>query len=87
MWVYPRPQHWFGEMLQNNYMNHLWREHFRISRQTFDFICNLVRPDLTRQDTVMRRAVSVEKRVAVALWRLATGDCYRATGLVFGVGK
>ena len=29
----------------------------------------------------------MEKRVAVALWRLATGNSYRSTGLVFGVGR
>ena len=35
----------------------------------------------------MRRAIPAEKRVAVALWRLATGNSYRSTGLVFGVGR
>ena len=35
----------------------------------------------------MRRAIPVEKRVAVALWRLATGNSYRTKGLVFGVGR
>ena len=35
----------------------------------------------------MRRAIPVEKRVAVALWRLATGNSYRTTGVVFGVGR
>ena len=32
-------------------------------------------------------AIPVEKRVAVALWRLATGNSYRTTGLVFGVRR
>ena len=37
----------------------------------------------------MRRPVSVEKRVAVGLWRLATGDTYtcRSCGLQFGIGE
>ena len=35
----------------------------------------------------MRKALSVEKRIAVALWRLATGDTYRSTSLQFGVGR
>ena len=86
-WVLERPQFWFEHMLLNQYANNIWREHFRISRQTFQFICNLVRPHLVRQDTNMRRAIPVEKRVAVALWRLATGNSYRTTGLVFGVGR
>ena len=35
----------------------------------------------------MRKALSVEKRIAVALWRLAMGDTYRSTSLQFGVGR
>ena len=45
-WVLERPQFWFEHMLLNQYANNIWREHFRISRQTFQFICNLVRPHL-----------------------------------------
>ena len=71
----------------SQYENNIWREHFRISKQTFRFVCDLVSPHLARQDTNMRRAIPVEKRVAVALWRLATGNSYRSTGLVFGVGR
>lgn len=38
-------------------------------------------------DTKMRKAPSVKKRIAVVLWRLATGDTYRSTSLQFGVGR
>lgn len=30
---------------------------------------------------------TVEKKVTVALWRLATGDSYKNTGLQFALGK
>ena len=50
-WDLERPQFWFEHMLLNQYANNIWREHFRISRQTFQFVCNLVRPHLVRQDT------------------------------------
>ena len=86
-WVLERPQFWFENMVLNQYADNIWQEHFRISRQTFQFVCNLVEPHLVPQDTNMRRAIPVEKRVAVALWRLATGNSYRTTGLVFGVGR
>ena len=86
-WVLERSQFWFGHLVLSHYENNIWREHFRISRQSFRFVCDLVRPKLARQDTNMRRAIPVEKRVAVALWRLATGNSYRSTGLVFGVGR
>ena len=35
----------------------------------------------------MRQPVPVEKRVAVGLWRLATGNSYRSCGLQFGLRK
>ena len=35
----------------------------------------------------MRDAIPVEKRVAVSLWRLATGECYRSCGLMIGLAK
>uniref|UniRef100_A0A8C3I585 DDE Tnp4 domain-containing protein n=1 Tax=Chrysemys picta bellii TaxID=8478 RepID=A0A8C3I585_CHRPI len=35
----------------------------------------------------MRAALTVEKRVAIALWKLATPDSYRSVGHQFGVGK
>ena len=87
MWVYPRPQFWFEQLLVNRYQDHLWREHFRVSRETIEYICGLVSPQLMRQNTILREAVSVEKRVAVALWRLATGNSYRTVGLTFGIGR
>ena len=40
-----------------------------------------------RHDANMRRAIPVQKQVGVALWRLVTGNSYRKTGLIFGVGR
>ena len=53
----------------------------------FRYIVRLVGPDLAKEDTNMRKALSVEKRIAVTLWRLAMGDTYRSTALQFGVGR
>ena len=41
-WVLERPQFWFENMVLNQYADNIWQEHFRISRQTFQFVCNLV---------------------------------------------
>ena len=35
----------------------------------------------------MRTPVSVEERVGLALWRIATGNSFRSCGLQFGYGK
>ncbi|XP_065446578.1 uncharacterized protein LOC135982662 [Chrysemys picta bellii] len=54
---------------------------------TFLELCDLLSPALKRQNTKIRAALTVEKRVAIALWKLATPDSYRSVGNQFGVGK
>ena len=58
-----------------------------MTRHTFDYICQLIEGDLQKEDTRLRKAVPVYKRVAVALWRLGSGNSYRTTGITFGLGK
>ena len=86
-WVYPRPQGWFEEMYQNPVFSTLWKNDFRVTKETFDYICQLVGPDLSRQNTRFRKAVALNKRVAIALGRMGTGNSYRTTGITFGQGK
>ena len=64
-----------------------WREHSRMSRRTFQFVVNLVRNSVEKRDSRFREAASIEKRVAVALWRLASGNAYRTVASTFGIGK
>ena len=64
-----------------------WRANFRMSQRTFVHLCNEIRPEIVRQDTRFRHAISVEKRVAITLWRLATNGDYRSIGHMFGVAK
>ena len=86
-WVFPRLQNWFQELLNRRALDHWWKENFHMSRATFEYICRLVGPAIARQNTRMRDAIPVEKRVAVSLWRLATGKCYRSCGLMIGLAK
>ncbi|XP_053875501.1 uncharacterized protein LOC128832278 [Malaclemys terrapin pileata] len=50
-------------------------------------LCALLSPALKYQNTRMRAALTVEKRVAMTLWKLATPDSYRLVGNQFGVVK
>ncbi|CAM4540845.1 unnamed protein product [Lepidochelys kempii] len=54
---------------------------------TFMELCDLLSPALRHKNTKMRAALTVEKQVAIALWKLATPDSYRSVGNQFGVGK
>ena len=73
-------------MLQT-FEEHDWIENFRMKRQTFLYLCNQLRGALQRKDTVMRKAICVEKRVAITLWYLATPSEYRTIGHLFGVAR
>ena len=86
-WMIPRPRFWFEEVWQNAALNMYWHRHFRMRKETFKEIVQLVGPQMQRQDTQLRSAIPIQKHVAIAVWRLATGDSYRAIGTVFGVGK
>ena len=41
---------------------------------------------MEKQNTFFKKAIPMEKRVAVALWRLATSNSYRSISKVFGIG-
>lgn len=74
-------------MMTTPQLSVLWKPNFRMNRETFETLCDYLRNDLVRHETRMRRPVPVEKRIALGLWRLSTGNSYRSCGLQFGLGK
>ncbi|GAB2282336.1 Basic amino-acid permease [Dionaea muscipula] len=69
-----------------------FRYFFRMSKKTFDYICSLVREDLISRPpsgliNIEGRLLSVEKQVAIALRRLASGESQVSVGASFGVGQ
>ncbi|XP_053863005.1 uncharacterized protein LOC128825021 [Malaclemys terrapin pileata] len=50
-------------------------------------LCEELAPTLRRKDTRLRAALPVEKRVAIAIWKLAIPDSYRSVANQFGVGR
>ena len=47
-WVWPRPQNYFEELLLNREIDHQWKEHFRVNRDTFRFICQTLATDIQK---------------------------------------
>ncbi|KAM9354101.1 uncharacterized protein KZ484_012284 [Pholidichthys leucotaenia] len=78
---------WWERVVMTEFQPSDWLNKFRMSRETFFYLCDKLRPHLARQDTRFRLALPVEKRVAVALWRLASNIEYRTISNLFGVGK
>ena len=64
-----------------------WMENFRLSRNTFHFLCEQLKPSIQRRNTQLWRAISVEHRVAITLWCLATCGEYRTIAHLFGVAR
>ena len=64
-WLWPRPQNWFRSLLANPALNFLWKEHFRVTRKTFEYLCHLVRLNLQKQHTRFRSPVSVEEELVL----------------------
>ena len=58
-----------------------------MSHSTFMYLCDKLQSGIEKQNTIMRRAISTEKRVAIMLWFLATGTDYRTIGHLLGVSK
>ncbi|CAM5078063.1 unnamed protein product [Natator depressus] len=56
-------------------------------KATFLELCEMLFPALKCRNTKVRAAMTVEKQVAIALWKLATPDCYRSVRNQFAVGK
>ena len=87
LWVKERSTCWWEEIVGGTFTPQDWLDNFRMSHQTLLYLCNELRSSIERTDTVMRRAVSVERRVALTLWFLATNSDYRTIGHLFGVSK
>ena len=54
---------------------------------TFLYICDQLKPVIARQDTQLRRAISVQQRVAMTMWCLATPSEYWMIAHLFGVAR
>ncbi|MBO8815468.1 hypothetical protein INO90_13910, partial [Staphylococcus aureus] len=63
-----------------------FRRAFRMSRATFEAVCEELGAAVAKEDTMLRAAIPVRQRVAVCIWRLATGEPLRLVSKRFGLG-
>ncbi|KAJ8418954.1 hypothetical protein AAFF_G00004530 [Aldrovandia affinis] len=85
-WTITESTDWWERVVMKEFQPRDWLEKFRMSKDTFFILCNKLEPRLARMNTNFRQALPLEKRVAVALWRLATNVEYRTISVLFGVG-
>lgn len=75
-WKYLGRSEWFSEVVLPLWDQSMWIENFRMTKQTLFEIADELRPYLLRKDTVMRSAISVEERVAIGVYFMASKTCY-----------
>ncbi|MCO5593261.1 hypothetical protein L7F22_047269 [Adiantum nelumboides] len=84
-WAYPRPQMFLERALMATYSDHMFKSRLHISHSTYSVLVARLGPFLQRQDTNFRKAVIVEKRVAVAMHRLASGANLQVIADLYGI--
>ena len=86
VWSRPRNKDWWT-LVQEEWDDDDWIEHFRMGRDTFSELCRELEPYIGRHDTRFRKAISLQLRVATALWKLATNVEYRTLAQIMGIGR
>ena len=76
---------WWNNVAMKSFTYQDWLQIFRMCKETFLYICHHLSSELQRSETVMWRPLSVQKRVAVCLWCLATPIEYHTIAHLFGI--
>ena len=77
----------FCDALSGKLGDSWWKQNLRMTQDTFNILCNELRPHIQKVWTNMRSPVSVEECVAVTVWKLATNVEYRTLSSIFGLGR
>ncbi|KAM3931632.1 uncharacterized protein RB166_004982 isoform 1-T4 [Leptodactylus fuscus] len=64
-----------------------FQDFIQMSTSAFDGLLDLLRPQLTMQQTLLRRCISPEQRLLITLRFLSTGETYSSLHQLFHVGK
>ena len=87
VWSFPRASTWWENIVNGSFTSRDWLENFRVSHETFNYLCDQLQPSIARKTTRLRRPVSVQQRVAITLWILATSCEYRTVAHLFGLAR
>ncbi|KAF9683165.1 hypothetical protein SADUNF_Sadunf05G0184100 [Salix dunnii] len=86
LWVKDRSKDWWDMCNHPDFPEEEFRKEFRMSKATFDLICMELDSAVTKKNTMLRDAIPVRQRIAVCIWRLATGEPLRLVSKRFGLG-
>ncbi|KAF5774514.1 putative protein kinase RLK-Pelle-CrRLK1L-1 family [Helianthus annuus] len=87
LWVKERSKTMWEHYNSDECPDEEFKKVFRMSKVTFDMICDELDSHVSKNDVDPPSVITVRLRVAVCLYRLATGDPLRKVSNVFGLGK
>ena len=87
LFTWCRSDHWWKFIALGTFTSTDWIENFRMSRETFEYLCQRLHTFLSKKNTLMRQSLTVQQRVAITLWCLATPTEYRTIAHLFGVAR
>lgn len=89
IWQNERSFDFWNRIVSVHYTPKEWIESFCMSKASFLELCNQLRSELEPKLQFLepREAISVEKQIAVALYKLASTAEYRVVGNVMGIHK
>ena len=87
IWIKERSRYFWEYIVKKTFSEDDWYQNFRVSKQTFYYICRKLEHYVAKRDTQLRLAIPVELRIAVTLWCLATSTDYRTLSHLFGLSK
>ncbi|KAE8807022.1 hypothetical protein D1007_16694 [Hordeum vulgare] len=86
LWKKDRHSAWWDTVSSFGYPAADFRHHFCMSPNTFQVLCEQLAAAVRKEDTALRVAIPVQQRVAVCVWRLATGEPLRKVADRFAIG-
>ncbi|XP_011690000.1 PREDICTED: uncharacterized protein LOC105451331 [Wasmannia auropunctata] len=89
IWTKIRSNDFWQRIVGEHFTPTEWLATFRMSKETFITLCDIIRGDLEPKPLFLksREPLSVEKQVAIAIYKLASCAEYRIVGDVMGVHK
>lgn len=85
IWMYDRSSLFADNQLFGCYSVKLFKQHTRLLPKTFDYLCGILSPSLSREDTKYRACIPLRNRVALSLNRLSSGNSLRGCAETYGI--
>lgn len=85
IWGNVRSSALWRAVMEKGLTNSDWIESFRVTKSTFGYLCDHLRPVIEQTDADMHRVIPAEVRLAMTLWRLGSSCEYGSIEKIFGV--